>query len=87
MMLLPASGVSFVRASALSRNGITASGAVYVAGDRVVGLLPYTSQAEFVNIAFLDGNSISFPNTILEVHLRGSLSPGNTALCSSSEPR
>ena len=86
MMLLPASGVSFVRASALSRNGITASGAIYVADDRVIGLLPFTSQAEFINTAFLDGNSMSFPITILEVRLSGSISPGNTALCSSSEP-
>ena len=86
MMLLPAPGVSFIRASALSRNGITASGAIFVADDHVVGLLPFTSQAEFVNTAFLDGNSISFPVTILEVRLSGSLSPGNTALCSSSDP-
>ena len=87
MMLLPAPGVSFVRASALSRNGVTASGAIFVADDRVVGLLPFTSQAEFVNTAFLNGNSMSFPIMILEVRLSGSLSPGNTALCSSSEPR
>ena len=86
MMLLPASGVSFIRASALSRNGITASGAIFVADDHVVGLLPFTSQAEFVNTAFLDGNLVYFPITILEVRLSGSLSPGNTALCSSSEP-
>ncbi len=86
MMLLPASGVTFIRASALSRNGITASGAIFVADDRIVGLLPFTSQAEFVNTAFLDGNSVSFPITTLEVHLSGNLSPGNTALCSSSDP-
>ena len=86
MMLLPAPGVAFIRAFALSRNGITASGAIFVADDRVVGLLPYTSQAEFVNTAFLDRNPVSFPITILEVRLSGSLSPGNTALCSSSQP-
>ena len=87
MMLLPAPGVTSARASALSRNGITASGAIFVADDHVVGLLPYTSQAEFVNTAFLDGNLASFPITVLEVRLSGTLFPGNSALCSSAEPR
>ena len=86
MMLLPAPDVSFIRASALSRNGITASGAIFVADDRVVGLLPFTSQAAFVNTAFLNGTAVSFPITVLEVRLSGSVSQGNSALCSSADP-
>ena len=86
MMLLPAPGVPFIRASALSRNGITASGAIFVADDHVVGLLPFTSQAVFVNTAFLDMTSVSFPITVLEVRLSGSLSQGSSAICSSADP-
>ena len=87
MVLLPPPGTSSVPASALSRNGITTSGTIFVADDRTVGLLPFVSQAEFVNTALLDGNAVSSPMTVLEVHLTGNLSPGSSAICSSEDPR
>lgn len=89
MTLLPAPGSPPIPSSILDRNGITpsGSGAIFVADARTVGFLPFTSQADFVNTAVLDGNSISFPITVLEVHLDGSLSPGTVALCSSEDPR
>ena len=89
MTLLPTPGSSSVPSSALDRNGVTTSGpgAIFVADARTVGLLPFTSQADFINTALLDGESVSFPVTVLEVHLDGTLSPGNSAVCSSEDPR
>ena len=88
MTLLPEPGTASLPSSVLDRNGITRSGAgaIYVADNRIVGILPFVDQAELINTPLLDGNSVSFPMSVLEVRLSGTLSIGNTAVCSSEDP-
>lgn len=73
----------------LSRNGIMRSGAVYVASDRVVGVLPYTANAELVNTALLDGDPVSEAIQIANIHISGRVVGDSGSLvsgCSSSDP-
>ena len=73
----------------LSRNNITRSGAVYVASDQVIGVLPYTVNAELVNTALLDGGSASEAIQITNVHRSGGVVGdlgSSLSSCSSSDP-
>ena len=79
--LLPFPGEDFVLAAALSRNGISQTGAVFVAEDRTIGLLPFSSQVELVNTAVLDGSTLTFPVTVFEVHLSGAIAQSTSASC------
>ena len=88
MRLLPSPGVQSVPSQALSRNGITTSGAVFVADDVTVGLLPYVNHAELLNTAPLNGVTVSTPINILEVHLSGIIvtaAVGLASACNSSD--
>ena len=89
--LLPSSGETPVLASALSRNGITQAGAVYVARDAVVGILPYVDSAELVNTALLNGGTVIQPIFSVNVLRSGSSSVVTSAaqpspVCSSASP-
>ena len=88
LRLLPLPGMTSVQAFALSRNGITREGAVYVARDAVVGILPYVNSAELINTALLSGNPVTENITILSVHRSGVTAVSNTlpSACSSSDP-
>lgn len=82
--LLPLPGMNPGPSFALSRNGVTSSGAVYVASDVTVGLLPYVSQSELVNTALLDRVDILEPIIILSIRRSGSVvTSSSSATCSS----
>ena len=83
--VLPPPDVDSTPGFALSRNGITTSGAVYVAEDRPLGLLPYATHAELVNTAVLDGNTVSAPITILGGLRSGRLASLTPASCTAAD--
>ena len=68
LRLLPLPGMEPGQGFALSRNGITNSGAIYVAGDNSVGILPYVNRADLINTALLNGVAIYEPIIILNIH-------------------
>ena len=87
MRVLPPPGETAQLSMTLSRNGITTSGAVYVAADRTVGLLPYTESSELINTALLNGEPVISPLTVLEVRLTGNLLSSTTPLvCETANP-
>ncbi len=87
MRLLPPPGAMAQQSMALSRNGVTNSGAIYVASNQAVGLLPYTDSSELINTALLNGEPVTTPITVLEVQLNGDLLSSSSPLsCESSDP-
>ena len=85
--LLPPSGSSSTPSFALSRNGITTTGVVYVASDPVVNILPYVERAELTNTAVLNDVTTREPIVVLGVHRSGritTVSDTSRLTCTSS---
>ena len=81
--LLPPPDVDSVLAHALSQNGISKSGAVYVSADIPVSLLPYTSHSELVNTAVLNGEMVTASVTVLGALRSGTLNVLTPTGCTS----
>ena len=88
MKLLPPPGMTSQPSLALSRNGLTSAGAIFVANDETVGLLPYVSSPELVNTALLNAMPVSIPVTVLEVKLSGRVfaSSSSSFSCETTDP-
>ncbi len=69
--LLPPSGLSSISGFAVSRNGITTSGAIYVASDPIVDILPYAERAQLINTAVINGVAVSEPIVVIGLHRSG----------------
>ena len=84
--ILPPANEESVKAYALSRNGVTLSGGLYIAEDALLSLLPYAAQAELVNTALLDASTVTSSLTVLAVFPSGTLNKIVGASCSSEDP-
>lgn len=81
--LLPPFGDDSVPGATLSRTGIGMSGALYVAEDRPLGLLPYASHSELVNTAVLTGETITASISLMAGLRSGVLSTVTPSSCAS----
>jgi len=61
-----------------------ADGSVFVAANRIVGLLPYVQQAELVNTAVIDASTVSTALTVPGVFLSGTIAPVSSGLTCTS---